>query len=181
MQGIKRCKTRKPRSSANLQNTSNQTMSKICKSALSKHCSKTVDLEKFKAYLKARSDVAPTLSSHYQMLIFRKLRFRRYLHRQRADDRLAKYLRSKFGQDLVLVIGDWSMMAKFHVIGLLRLLKKKGFEVYLLDEFKTLAYAVTADFTLQIFNVAIYTEYVQYLDVPMQFVFKESIAYGTVI
>ncbi|KAL1935927.1 hypothetical protein VTP01DRAFT_61 [Rhizomucor pusillus] len=114
---------------------------KICESAPSKHCSKTVDLEKFKAYLKARFDVAPTSSTHYQMLIFRKLHFRRYLYRQRADDRLAKYLRSKFGQDPVLVIGDWSArsstMAKFHEpsrgIGLLR----KGFEAYLLDEFKT--------------------------------------------
>ncbi|CEG77273.1 hypothetical protein RMATCC62417_12057 [Rhizopus microsporus] len=64
------------------------------------------------------------------------------INKKQSDTRLAKTLREKFGKDSVLVIGDWSVVnIKFHELirgkGIRRMLKKHGFPVYLIDEYKT--------------------------------------------
>ncbi|KAJ2714405.1 hypothetical protein H4R19_001746 [Coemansia spiralis] len=74
--------------------------------------------------------------------LHRKLRLSSYLNKKRFDASLAKELRRRFGWDVVLVIGNWSApMAQFQEPqrgkGLRRMLRKKGFTVYLIDEFRT--------------------------------------------
>ncbi|KAI8644669.1 hypothetical protein BD408DRAFT_117180 [Parasitella parasitica] len=83
---------------------------------LSKHSASTVDVTKFSEYLKARSMAHESLSSYYRnedkaqrdqnALPFRKMKHSSTINRKQSDSRLAKTLRSKFGEDPVLVIGD---------------------------------------------------------------------------
>jgi hypothetical protein len=72
----------------------------------------------------------------------RKARLAATINKNKADDRLALELRNKFGQDAVLLMGDWSApMQKYHEPirgkGIRDALRHRGFEVLLLDEFRT--------------------------------------------
>ncbi|KAL0076670.1 hypothetical protein F4703DRAFT_1884710 [Phycomyces blakesleeanus] len=49
-----------------------------------------------------------TVSRTTQKPLFRKLRLSSYINKRKANERLAKYIRAKFGQDCVLVMGSWS-------------------------------------------------------------------------
>jgi hypothetical protein len=60
------------------------------------------------------------------------------LKEKEADDKLAKSLKSKFGEDTVIIIGNWSAsMTKFHKpikgVGVRRALRKQGCKVFLID------------------------------------------------
>jgi hypothetical protein len=64
-----------------------------------------------------------------------------YSNRKQADKRLARNLR-KLDENAILVFGDWSAPnTKFHEpiqgVGMKRMLKKEGFKVLLINEFKT--------------------------------------------
>ena len=123
--------------------------------SLSKCNSKTTSIEKFIKYLEERTKVAPMLQAYYSnedtpkenqhtsgLLPFRKMKLSSFINRIQAEERLARNLRKKFGKDAALVLGDWSAgLVKYHEpirgIGMRRMLVKQGFQVYLLDEFKT--------------------------------------------
>ncbi|RCH90983.1 hypothetical protein CU097_005823 [Rhizopus azygosporus] len=65
-----------------------------------------------------------------------------FLVLQCADQKLIQDLRAKFGEDAVFVMGNWSAPhARYHEpirgLGFRRLLKKHGFQVFLIDEYKT--------------------------------------------
>ncbi|KAJ2481662.1 hypothetical protein IWW56_001572 [Coemansia sp. RSA 2131] len=119
------------------------------------------DLALFKEYLRARAKVEAKLTRFYNKTmswqqdgatrlavpLHRKLRFGVYIRRQQADGRLVKKLREKFKPEKtdpepIFIMGDWSApMTKFHEPirgkGWRRLLKRAGFEVYLIDEYLT--------------------------------------------
>ncbi|KAL1928694.1 hypothetical protein VTP01DRAFT_2480 [Rhizomucor pusillus] len=67
-----------------------------CVAKLSKHRAATVYIPKFPLYVKTRCEVSAVMSRHYQSLIYRKLRFRSYLYKKQADDKLAKAIRDQF-------------------------------------------------------------------------------------
>jgi hypothetical protein len=72
-----------------------------------------------------------------QLLPFRKLKFSSEPFDQN-DQKLVRSLKAKFGQDAVLVFGDWSAPnVKYQEPtgskGLIRMLKKNGFVVYLMN------------------------------------------------
>ncbi|KAJ2708583.1 hypothetical protein H4R19_004679 [Coemansia spiralis] len=74
--------------------------------------------------------------------LHRKLRLSAYINKKHTDEWLVGELCQWFGQDVVLVIGNWSaLMARFHEPqrgkGLRQMLVKQGFKVYLVDEFRT--------------------------------------------
>ncbi|KAJ2482323.1 hypothetical protein IWW56_001110 [Coemansia sp. RSA 2131] len=123
------------------------------------------DLELYKVYLVARERVADTLTRFYnktytvhptsshQIHMFktsepqsfplhRKLRLSAYVNRKQVDQRLIKKLRDKFKPNAVFVIGDWSApMNRYHepIRGKSwrTLLKRGGFDVYLIKEYLT--------------------------------------------
>ncbi|KAJ2503665.1 hypothetical protein GGH96_000005 [Coemansia sp. RSA 1972] len=71
-----------------------------------------------------------------------KLRLSAYLNQQRADQLLMNRLKKRFSQDAVFILGNWGApMAKFHEPirgkGWRTLLKRAGFDVYLIDEYLT--------------------------------------------
>jgi hypothetical protein len=123
-----------------------------CEDTLSKFAASTVSVSKFSDYLKTREEVEHTLRSYYanentahddeNLLPFRKMKLSSIINRKQSDSRLSINLRKKFGNDAILVLGDWSSgNAKFHEpirgVGMRRTLRKHGFQVYLINEFKT--------------------------------------------
>ncbi|KAJ2502046.1 hypothetical protein GGH96_001446 [Coemansia sp. RSA 1972] len=124
------------------------------------------DLKLFEEYLEARKQVADELTRFYNKTdtvhptsthqihkykpksevqafpLHRKLQQSAYVNRKQAGQRLGKKLRKEFGPDAVIVIGDWSApMARFHepIRGKSwrMLLKRAGFDVYLIKEYLT--------------------------------------------
>ncbi|KAJ2502057.1 hypothetical protein GGH96_001458 [Coemansia sp. RSA 1972] len=124
------------------------------------------NLKLFEEYLEARKQVADELTRFYNKTdtvhptsthqiheykpksevrafpLHRKLQQSAYVNRKQADQRLGKKLRKEFGPDAVIVIGDWSApMARFHepIRGKSwrMLLKRAGFDVYLIKEYLT--------------------------------------------
>ncbi|KAI7897481.1 uncharacterized protein BX663DRAFT_584818 [Cokeromyces recurvatus] len=103
-----------------------KTVSDLEKS-LTTHSTSTVDPQKYSRYLEARWDASDLLSNYYRSdcsrsLPFRKIKLFSYINRKQSDARLAKTLKQKFGEGCV---------------GIRRMLKKEGLQVYLLDEYKT--------------------------------------------
>ncbi|KAJ2199728.1 hypothetical protein GGH18_000352 [Coemansia sp. RSA 530] len=119
------------------------------------------DLDQFKVYLAARAEVAARLTAFYnetmshqqdgattpKVPLHRKLRLSTYIKRQQADQRLVKQLRTKFkpkesDPEPIFIMGNWSApMTRFHEPirgkGWRTLLKRGGFDVYLIDEYLT--------------------------------------------
>ncbi|KAJ2201495.1 Protein phosphatase PP2A regulatory subunit B [Coemansia sp. RSA 522] len=119
------------------------------------------NLQLFEEYLRARADVAVGLTRHYNetkcrqrdgattpgVPLHRKLRLSAYINRQQADQLLVNRLRAKFkpmesDPEPIFIMGNWGApMTRFHEPirgkGWRRLLKRAGFEVYLIDEHRT--------------------------------------------
>ncbi|KAG1491973.1 hypothetical protein G6F54_009637 [Rhizopus delemar] len=92
-----------------------------------------------------------------QLLPFRKLKFSSKLFFDQSDQKLVRSLRAKFGQDAVLVFGDWSAsnvkyQEQTRSKGLIRMLKKNGFVVYLINEYKTSSHCPTCENELEKFK-----------------------------
>ncbi|KAG1594451.1 hypothetical protein G6F48_001356 [Rhizopus delemar] len=116
----------------------------------------TVNKDKFVEYLQERAKVIPVMKAYYlnedrpaaedqgagDFLPFRKMKLSSFINQQQADKRLVKKLRERFGNDAILILGNWSAgNVKYHGpirgVGMKRMLAKEGFQVYLLDEFRT--------------------------------------------
>ncbi|KAI9259255.1 hypothetical protein EDC94DRAFT_160502 [Helicostylum pulchrum] len=122
--------------------------------SLSYHHATSVNKENFVKYLEARANVSEGLSNYYgnedippgvraaDRLPFRKMKLSSIINMKQSEQRLAKKLRQKFGQASVIIIGNWTAAnVKYHEptkgVGIRNMLRKEGFKVYLLDEFKT--------------------------------------------
>ncbi|GAA5796416.1 hypothetical protein HPULCUR_001788 [Helicostylum pulchrum] len=121
---------------------------------LSYHHATSVNKENFVKYLEARANVSEGLNNYYgdeymppgvrdaDRLPFRKMKLLSFINMKQSEQRLAKKLRQKFGQDSVIIIGNWTAANMKHHeptkgVGIRNMLRKEGFKVYLLDEFKT--------------------------------------------
>ncbi|KAJ1727560.1 hypothetical protein LPJ61_004508 [Coemansia biformis] len=121
---------------------------------LSRFSSTTVNLRRYKQYLEARAAEWDLLSDFYSNTrttgnlgghtypLHCRLHLSAHLNQQQADQRLARNLRSKFGENPVLEIGDWSApMARHHEqiqgVSMRRMLRRQGFKVHLVPEFRT--------------------------------------------
>ncbi|GAA5803261.1 hypothetical protein HPULCUR_008739, partial [Helicostylum pulchrum] len=122
--------------------------------SLSYHHATSVNKENFVKYLEARANVSEGLNNCYgnedippgvraaDRLPFRKMKLSSFINMKQSEQRLAKKLRQKFGQDSVIIIGNWTAAnVKYHEptkgVGIRNMLRKEGFKVYFLDEFKT--------------------------------------------
>ena len=120
--------------------------------ALSSCNRSTLDTDIYGKYLETRSRATLVLKSLYEEkesnhpntehFLFRKLRLSAYMNQKQADSRLATSLRNKFGEDAILVLGNWSCgNTKYHEpirgIGMRRMLRHQGFQVLIIDEFGT--------------------------------------------
>ena len=99
-----------------------------------------------------------TLLEKLHLLPFRKMKFSSYVYYQQNDLKLVRGLKAKFGDNAILIFGDWSAPnTKYQEPtrnkGLIRMLKKNGFVVYLTDEYKTSTFCPTCESKLEKFKL----------------------------
>ncbi|KAG1042688.1 hypothetical protein G6F43_011834 [Rhizopus delemar] len=122
--------------------------------------SKVLGLAKEMYRRSQKSNYKKTISTALEklrFLPFRKLKFSSKLFFDQNDQKLVRSLRAKFGQDAVLVFGDWSApnvkyQEPTRSKGLIRMLKKNGFVVYLINEYKTSSHCPTCENELEKFK-----------------------------
>ncbi|CEP15153.1 hypothetical protein [Parasitella parasitica] len=99
-----------------------------------------------------------SLLGKLRLLPFRKMKFSTKLFSDNNDRKLVKNIKKKFGADAVLVLGNWSAPnTKYQDPtrnkGLRRMLKKNGFPLYLIDEFRTSSFCPKCESDLEKFKV----------------------------
>jgi len=108
---------------------------------LAKYNQKTCVYSKFKEYIKHKNLINSQLFKHYEEPLFRKLNWFSHINRQRSEVNLLNSIAKRFGEDAVLIIGDWSHSGKIHYmstpgVSLKRKIAKR-FQIYSIDEFRT--------------------------------------------
>ena len=109
---------------------------------LSGYKSKSCDIEEFKEYIKKKNEINIILMEEYKAEIFRKYKWYGFINRERSEDRLVDKIKKKYGEDLIIIYGDWSVgqqMRNFISTPNNRLKRKlsKEFTIYMIDEHKT--------------------------------------------
>ncbi len=112
---------------------------------LSNYNRKTLILDEFKKYLKEKNKSNDILLNHYQELLFRKFRFYKFINTQRSEQKMLNNFKKKFGNPDTVIIGfgDWEQKSqmKYHEPtkgkGFRKLFRKAGYQVYLVDEYRT--------------------------------------------
>jgi hypothetical protein len=111
---------------------------------LSSFNKRTLDIDKFEKYLIAKQSYTTTLTEFYENQLFRKLKLRRFCRTKSSEDTMLNEIEKKFGKNLLLGLGDWSVNSSYQMKGCMptpnkgiaKLLKKR-FEVISIDEYKT--------------------------------------------
>ena len=109
---------------------------------LSAFNSKTCNLEKFKEYIIEKIKVNQELYTSYQNEKFRQYNWYAYINKKRTEDNMLNKIESKYGKDIKIIIGDWSIgkqMRNFIStpnLAIKRKLKTR-FQVFNIDEFRT--------------------------------------------
>lgn len=106
---------------------------------------KTLDIKKFKKYVKKKNEINHKLFKFYQKRLFRKLKLNGYWNRQKSEQRMINRFKNIFGKpkDTIVCIGDWEQRKhrKFKEPikgkGFRTLFRRNGYKVYLVDEFRT--------------------------------------------
>ncbi|KAI9321284.1 hypothetical protein BX666DRAFT_2148455 [Dichotomocladium elegans] len=113
--------------------------------------SNTLEVDEYFRFLVARADQTAALQQFYGStgtshnpgcFLMRKLRLSLTFNKHRADLKLITELKRKFGETAMFVMGNWSAPhGRYHEPirgkGFRVLLRKNGFEVFLIDEYKT--------------------------------------------
>ena len=109
---------------------------------LSSFNSKTCNLEKFKEYITEKIKVNQDLYKLYQSEKFRQYKWYAYINKKRTEDNMLNKIENKYGKDIKIIIGDWSIgkqMRNFIStpnLAIKRKLKTR-FQLYNIDEFRT--------------------------------------------
>jgi transposase len=120
---------------------------KVCEweTELSEHNRKTLNFEKFKLYLEGKHKLNNKLEKFYENELFRKLNLNGYLNRMYSEQRMIKNFKNIFGppESTIICIGDWDQKQQMKFKeptkgkGFRELFRKEGYEVYLVNEFRT--------------------------------------------
>lgn len=112
---------------------------------LSKYNKKSLELDKYKDYVKNKNKINKIIMDFYSKSLFRKLKLNGYINRKRNEQKLIKNFSNKFGnkEDVIVCFGDFEQ--KKHMKfkepikgkGIRTLFRKNGFLTYLVDEFRT--------------------------------------------
>ena len=125
-----------------LQNYKNKTNISKIENKLSVYSSKTCNYKKFKKFIKEKNRLNKDLEKKYQQEIFRKYNWYSYINKKKTESKIINKIKDKFGKDMTLVMGDWSIgkqMKNFISTPNLGLKRKlnEHYNVYNLDEFRT--------------------------------------------
>jgi hypothetical protein len=109
---------------------------------LTNYNSKECNIENFKKYIKKKNELVEILIEKYENVIFRKYKWYSYINRIRSEAKLLNTIEEKFGKNIIIIYGDWSIgrqMKNFIStpnIGLKRKIDNR-FTVYSIDEYNT--------------------------------------------
>ena len=118
---------------------------KQIESYLSAHNSKTCNFVLFLKYLKVKNRINRCLFNQYQDRVYRKLKWNSFINTQKSESKMLKNFQKKFGspEETNVVIGDYdkinnpkgkeSCLTK----GLRKLLRDFGYNLFLINEFRT--------------------------------------------
>jgi hypothetical protein len=118
---------------------------KEIESESSKYNSNTCIYNNFKEYLIVKNKINYELRSFYNGSIFGRLKWYSYMNRQRSDEEMVNGFKSKFGdsKDVVILMGDFDQRSHIKYKeptkgkSIRTLFKKRGYKLYLVDEFRT--------------------------------------------
>ncbi len=103
---------------------------------------KSNNYENFNKYFKLKMEIHNELTKLYQDEKLIKLKWHSFINEKRAESNLVNKIKKKFGNDVVLILGDWSMN-KSNIKTISTPNKKyekilnKNFKVFKLNEFRT--------------------------------------------
>ena len=109
---------------------------------LSDSNSKTVDVDTFKEYVRAKNSTNAELCDFYGLALHRKMKWRQFVYTQRSEDKFLVRMRQLYGDDALVAYGNWSRTAQMRHfvptkgVGMRRLISRH-FETVLIDEFRT--------------------------------------------
>ena len=109
---------------------------------LSAYNSKTCNLTKFKKYIKEKNKVNDKLFKLYENEKFRQYKWYAFINKKRTEDNMLNLIENKFGKDLIVIHGNWSIKKQMRNfistpnLGIKRKLKER-FKVFNIDEFRT--------------------------------------------
>lgn len=114
-------------------------------SELSKLNRKTLHINTFKEYIKAKCLLNHKIYSFYQKNIFRKLKLNAYINKKKHEQKMINRFKKIFGnqEDIIIAFGDWEQ--KQHMKykeptkgkGIRKLFRENGYRIYLVDEYRT--------------------------------------------
>jgi hypothetical protein len=128
---------------------------------LSKFNKRTLSSKKFIDYLQEKQTVTTKLQEFYEKPLFRKLVLRRFCRTKSAEHIMLNEIEKKFGKNLLLGLGDWSINSSYQIKGCMPTLNKgiskllmKRFEVISVDEYKT-SKLYNNDLTKELTNIKV--------------------------
>ena len=110
---------------------------------LSNYSSKSVNVKKFEEYILKKNEINNKLFEKYNNEIFRKYKWYGYLNKKKADAKLVREIKSIFGKDTILILGDASLKGNCKKGNIstpstrYKKLLKANFKMYNIDEFRT--------------------------------------------
>ena len=75
---------------------------------LNEHNSKTMDVEKFKDFIRVKSEVSEKVREHYNQLLYRKFKLRSFVNGRSSVDKFLNKIEKTFGPNVVIGYGNWS-------------------------------------------------------------------------
>ena len=128
---------------------------------LSKFNKRTLNSDKFIDYLQKKQSITTKLQVFYEKPLFRKLKLRRFCRTKSSEDTMLNEIQKKFGKNLLLGLGDWSIHCNYQMKGCIptpnkgisKLLMKR-FELVLVDEYKT-SKLYNNDLTKELTNIKV--------------------------
>jgi hypothetical protein len=104
--------------------------------------SKTCDFEKFKLYVTKKLEILKELKRLYNLEnTFYKMKRFGYINKKRENDRLINTIKKEFGEDVILIYGDWSNKMAIKGISTpnneIKKLLTSNFITLEIDEYKT--------------------------------------------
>ena len=112
---------------------------------LSKFNRKSLNIPKFKEYIKKKSKINSMLFKFYEKYIFRKLRLQSYRNTKKSEQKMLNNFKRIFGneKDIIVCFGDYEQKKQMKYKeatkgkGMRTLFRKAGFQTFLVDEFRT--------------------------------------------
>ena len=106
---------------------------------------KSLQITKYKEYLREKNRINHVLFQFYYKELFRKLKFGKYINIKRNEQKMISNFKQKYGDanNVVICIGDWEQRKQMKYKeptlgkGIRTLFRKNNFNVYLVDEFRS--------------------------------------------